>query len=335
MFDPCGRCHTIDRALGSHYDADAWLRVLERMDGYVTSAFPGNPQRLPAERVTPSAKRSPARQAARRRQAEYLASINLSAGTGGYPLTTFPRPTGKGTRVVVTEYDLTDKSRAPHDAEVDAQGMVWYPDFGQQYLGRLDPRTGQVTEWEVTEARPRQPTGILALRLDRDGNPWGGNMFQGAAFRFDRVTETFQVWKVPDELELPTGPHGTRIHQVNHAAPEQSYVDGKVWLQNRSIAGVLRLDLATGEFETFEPFRDSPRRSHNLYGISPDSGNNLWFMDFSNEHLGRIDAASVEIALYETPTPRSRPRRGTVDKKDRVWHAGFSASVIGRFEPKT
>jgi len=143
------------------------------------------------------------------------------------------------------------------------------------------------------------------------------------------------VWKVPDELELPTGLHGIRIHQVNHAAPEQSHVDWKVWLQNRSIAGVLRLDLATGEFETFEPFRDSPRRSHNLYGISPDSGNNLWFMDFSNEHIGRIDAASVEIALYETPTPRSRPRRGTVDKKDRVWHAGFSASVIGRFEPKT
>ena len=92
-----------------------------------------------------------------------MASTNLSAGT----------------RVVVTEYDLTDKSRAPHDAEVDAQGMVWYSDFGQQYLGRLDPRTGQVTEWEVTEARPRQPTGILALRLDQDGNPWGGNMFQG------------------------------------------------------------------------------------------------------------------------------------------------------------
>ncbi len=328
MFDSCVRCHTIDRALRSDYDADEWLRVLERMDGYVTSAFPGNPQRLPAERVTPSAKRSTARQAARRRQAEYLASINLSAGTRGYPLTTFPRPTGKGTRVVVTEYDLTDKSRAPHDAEVDAQGMVWYPDFGQQYLGLLDPRTGQVTEWEVPEARPGQPTGILALRLDRDGNPGGGLQIRS---RHRDVS----VWKVPDELELPTGPHGTRIHQVNHAAPEQSHVDGKVWLQNRSIAGVLRLDLATGEFETFEPFRHSSRRSHNLYGISPDSGNNLWFMDFSNEHIGRIDAVSGEIALYETPTPRSRPRRGTVDSKDRVWYAGFGAGVIGRFDPKT
>ena len=335
MFDSCVRCHTIDRVMRSRYDAEAWLHVLERMDGYVTSAFPGNPQRLPAGRITPFAERSEQRQAARRRQADYLAHINLSSGTRGYALETFPRPTGRSTRVVITEYDLPDQSRAPHDAEVGPDGMVWYPDFGQQYLGRLDPRTGEVTEFQVPEARPGNPTGILALRLDKDGNPWGGNMFQGSIFKFDRQRETFQVWKVPDELEQPRGAYGTRILQVNHAAPESSHVDGKVWLQNRSIAGVHRLDLATGEFETFEPFLDSTRPAHNLYGISPDSQNNLWFMDFSNEHIGRIDARTGAITLYETPTLGSRPRRGTVDSHDRVWYAGFGASVIGMFDPRT
>ena len=335
MFDSCVRCHTIDRVMRSRYDAEAWLHVLERMDGYVTSAFPGNPQRLPAGRITPFAERSEQRQAARRRQADYLAHINLSSGTRGYALETFPRPTGRSTRVVITEYDLPDQSRAPHDAEVGPDGMVWYPDFGQQYLGRLDPRTGEVTEFQVPEARPGNPTGILALRLDKDGNPWGGNMFQGSIFKFDRQRETFQVWKVPDELEQPRGAYGTRILQVNHAAPESSHVDGKVWLQNRSIAGVHRLDLATGEFESFEPFLDSTRPAHNLYGISPDSQNNLWFMDFSNEHIGRIDARTGAITLYETPTLGSRPRRGTVDSHDRVWYAGFGASVIGMFDPLT
>ena len=118
-------------------------------------------------------------------------------------------------------------------------------------------------------------------------------------------------------------------------APESSHVDGKVWIQNRSIAGVHRLDLATGDIESFEPFLGSPRRSHNLYGISPDSRNNLWFMDFSNEHIGRVDALTGDIALYETPTPGTRPRRGTVDAHDRVWYAGFGAGVIGMFDPRT
>jgi streptogramin lyase len=335
MFESCVRCHTIDRVMRSRYDTDAWIRVLDRMDGYVTSAFPGNPQKRPVDQVTPFAQRTPQQQDARRRQAEYLSSINLSSGARTYDLKTFARPSGRATRVVITEYDLPDKSRAPHDAEVGPDGMVWYPDFGQQYLGKLDPRTGEVTEYEVPEARPGNPTGILALHLDRDGNPWGGNMFQGAIFKFDRRTEKFQVWKVPDELEQPKGSHGTRIHQVNHAAPESSHVDGKVWLQNRSIAGVHRLDLATGEFESFEPFLNSTRRSHNLYGISPDSHNNLWFMDFANEHIGRIDAKTREITLYETPTTGSRPRRGTVDSQDRFWYAGFGASVVGMFDPRT
>ena len=114
----------------SRYDADAWLHVLERMDGYVTSAFPGNPQRRPADQVTPFAERTEGQQEARRRQAEYLASINLSSGERKYDLRTFPRPTGRATQVIMTEYDLPDRSRAPHDAEVDPEGMVWYVDFG-------------------------------------------------------------------------------------------------------------------------------------------------------------------------------------------------------------
>lgn len=335
MFEGCVRCHTIERATRSSYDVDEWLTVLERMDGYVTSAFPGNPQRLPAGRVVPFDQRSERQQEARRRQAEYLASINLSSGERTYELKTFPRPTGRATQAIITEYDLPSLSTAPHDAEVDPDGMVWYVDFGQQYLGKLDPATGEVTEYRVPEARPGNPTGILALKLDRDGNPWGGNMFQGSIFKFDRQTEEFRVWKVPDELEQPKGEHGTRIFQINHAAPESSHIDGKVWLQNRSIAGVHRLDLETGEFESFEPFLNSTRSSHNLYGIQPDSQNNLWFLDFANEHIGRIDAKTREITLYETPTLDSRPRRGEVDSLDRVWYAGFGASVIGMFDPRT
>ena len=238
MFESCVRCHTIDRVMRSQYDADVWLRVLERMDGYVTSAFPGNPQRRPADQVTPFAERSERQQEVRRRQADYLASINLSSGKRAYDLKTLPRPTGRATQVIITEYDLPNPSTAPHDAEVDPDGMVWYVDFGQQYLGKLNPRTGEVTEYQVPEARPGNPTGTLALKLDRDGNPWGGNMFQGSIFKFDRHTEEFQVWKVPDELEQPKGPYRTGTFQINHAAPESSHVDGKVWLQNRSIAGV-------------------------------------------------------------------------------------------------
>jgi virginiamycin B lyase len=58
-------------------------------------------------------------------------------------------------------------------------------------------------------------------------------------------------------------------------------------------------------------------------------------MDFANEHIGRIDAKTREINLYETPTFDSRPRRVEVDLQDRVWYAGFGGNVIGMFDPRT
>jgi streptogramin lyase len=28
---------------------------------------------------------------------------------------------------------------------MDSRGMVWYSDFGSQYVGRLDPKTGKAS----------------------------------------------------------------------------------------------------------------------------------------------------------------------------------------------
>src|SRR5207237_4667703 len=69
--------------------------------------------------------------------AEWLATVNLSrAPTRDYMLKTLPRPTGRATRVIVTEYDLPRKNIEPHDVILDRDGMVWYSDFGAMFLGK-------------------------------------------------------------------------------------------------------------------------------------------------------------------------------------------------------
>ena len=78
--------------------------------------------------------------------------MNLSSvSKWEYPLKTLPRPTGRATRVMITEYDLSRKVAMPHDVIVDVSGIAWYSDFGSQYLGKLDPRTGKVTEYPIPE----------------------------------------------------------------------------------------------------------------------------------------------------------------------------------------
>jgi virginiamycin B lyase len=321
----CVQCHTAERIVKSGHDTDEFLKVIERMGGYVNQSFPLHPQRRLAERMREE--HGELRQKARQKQAEFLASLHWTAGT--YPLKTLDRPKGKSTHFIVTEYDLPKRTMEPHDVMLDSQGMAWFSDFGEQILGRLDPKTGKVTEFPVPELKHGSPIGGLGLQADPDGNLWLGTMYQGAAAKFDRKTEKFQTWGPPPEYQKD-------MTQINMAAPQHSNVDGKVWTQNNGFAVIHRIDLASGKAEVFDPWPNmKPGESHNIYDVIPDSHNNAYFTDFSNEHIGRVDAKTGEIKLWRTPTLHSSPRRGQMDSQDRVWFGEYRGNRIGMFDPKT
>src|ERR1044071_2158672 len=103
--------------------------------------------------------------------------------------------------MIVTEYDLPRKTIEPHDVILDAKGMVWYSNFGEQAIGRLDPKTGAVTEFSVPETKPGWPTGELGLQADRAGNLWFGMMFQAGVAKLDPNSGKFQVFALPGDFK--------------------------------------------------------------------------------------------------------------------------------------
>jgi len=325
----CVGCHTLERIVRSPYDADAFMKtILPRMQGYVNQSIPQHPQLRKAERLMEE--RGDQRVQVYRTAAEFMSTINLgSAKTWSYPLQTLPRPTGRATRVVYTEYDLPRETISPHDVVVDAEGIAWYSSFGEQNLGRLDPKTGRVSEFPIDVSKPGFPTGSLALRTDREGNLWLGNMYQATIVKFDRKTTKFTTWKLPAEQNIDAA-------QVNMVSPQYSHVDGKVWSQNNGFAGVHRLDLASGKIETFEPYKAAPKgEPHNIYDVIPDSKNNVYFTDFRQRHIGRIDAKTGEVSLFLVPTMASAPRRGMMDAEDRLWFGQYRGDRIAMFDTRT
>ena len=325
----CVGCHTIERIVRSKYNSDDFLQhVLPRMQGYVNQSIPQYPQLRKAERLMEE--RGDQRVQVYRGMADFLSSINLNKGDRWtYELKPRARPNGRATRVVYTEYDLLRETISPHDVIVDTDGIVWYSSFGEQNLGRLDPKTGKVTEFPIVEHKPGFPTGGLGLRTDKDGNLWLGNMYQATIVKFDRKSETFKFWPLPRGQNIDAA-------QVNMVSPQGSVVDGKVWAQNNGFAGVHRLDLATGMIETWEPFKNAPKGEvHNIYDVIPDSRNNVYFTDFRHHHIGRIDAKTGEIKLFAAPTVGASPRRGTMDAQDRLWFGEYRANRIGMFDTKT
>jgi streptogramin lyase len=323
----CVGCHTLARPMNSKYTADEFLaNILPRMQGYVNQSMPSHPQLRRAERLREE--RGDQRVQVYRSAAEFLASVNLSSHpTWNFEFKTEPRPTGAATRVIYTEYDLPRETIEPHDVVVDGHGTVWYSSFGEQNLGKLDPATGKVTEFAIAEHKPGFPTGLLGLRSDPEGNLWFGNMYQATIAKFDPKTESFKFWPLEGEENFDAA-------QINMVSPQSSSVDGKVWAQNNGFAGIHRLDIASGKLETFEPFKGASG-PHNIYDVIPDSKNNVYFTDFRQQHIGRIDAKTGDVALYVIPTPSSAPRRGSMDAQDRLWFCEYRADRIAMFDTKS
>ncbi len=321
----CIGCHDLDRIVTSTHDADEFVQVFDRMTGYYPCSTPQHPQRLIGD-----ARRNLGAAAGVKAMADYLASINLSKDeVWDYPLKTLPRPVGRATRVVITEYDLPRKQIQPHDAIVDSDGMVWFTHFGEQFLGKLDPKTGRVFEYPLPVIKPGYPIGTLDLETDKAGNLWIAMMYQGGVAKFDKATEKFQTWKVPQQWQ-------TDATQQAFLTPTNSHVDGKVWVKNSDRAQILRLDPATGEWENLGSFKDpSNNRTITSYGIPADHDNNLYLLDFSSSNIGKLDAKTGKLTVYRSPIANSRPRRGRVDEHNRLWFAEYAGNAIGMFDPKT
>jgi len=324
----CVNCHRLDFITRSRHTSAEFIQVMERMGGYANSATPLKPQRLKAEHLLED--RGESRRLARERQAAYMSTVNLRAGpTWNYDLKTLPRPKGNGTQVIITEYDLPRKTIQPHDVIVDSAGIVWYSNFGEQEIGKFDPKTARLTEFTIPVTKPGWPLGELGLRSDRQGNLWFGVSFQATIAKFDPKTEKFQMFPLAGEFNKD-------MTQINMASPQSSHVDGKVWLQNNGFAMIHRLDPATGKFEDFAPFKDAKEgENHNIYDVIPDSHNNAYFTDFYAEHIGRIDAKTGKISLFPTPTRASAPRRAQMDAEDRLWIGEYRGNRIGMFDTKT
>jgi virginiamycin B lyase len=321
----CVGCHTVERIVRSQHDPKAFLEVFNRMTGYYPGSTPEHPQKLFGD-----FQRVRDRGGDVNKIAEWLASANLrEKESWDWELKTLPRLTGKSTKVIITEYDLPERRIQPHDVIVDKEGFVWYSDFGQLYLGKMDPKTGKVTQYPTPELKKGQPLGALNLEVDQNDNIWMGLSYQAAIAKFDKKTEKIEAFPIPKEWD-------SNGAQFSHLAVAGSHVDGKVWVKNSDGTFIYRLDPKTKEWENLGVPKD-PRTDKKIgtYGLHADADNNVYLLDFSAGNIVKIDAKTKAQTLFLTPTPNSRPRRGRVDHEGNLWFAEYQAERIGMFDPKS
>lgn len=335
LFVVCTTCHTLGPILKSSYDESGWKTTLVRMWNWSQSSAFNKPVLSPnREQARPGDEEL----------AQYLSSINLkSKPKFDFELKTLARPRGDDTKVIITEYDLPRADSEPHDAVSDAEGMMWYCDFAEGILGRLNPHTGEVREWSNPFVKEGFPGGYQDLELDPAGNPWLGRHEINGFAKFDKKTEKFLNWSLPLDAVSPQ----TRTTFL--AVTPQ----GKVWIKDDQDHMAFLFDPVSQQFKGYDQFPpgvisknvllrpnfpgdvslNEPSR-HNIYGINADSAGNEYAADILGGNILKIDAASGKATMYPTPTPHSGPRRMHVDARDRLWIGEFYANKLAVFDTK-
>jgi virginiamycin B lyase len=323
----CAGCHTLERIFKTSYDPEQLRDVFKRMALYSPGSTPLRPQLLQTGGLR--GERTRVREEVAVPASEWLASVNLSQSENRtWPLKTLPRPKGVATKVIYTEYDIPRKDAQPHDVVLDPEGNAWYSDFGSQFVGELDPKTGKVTEYPIPVVRPDAPKGSLNIALDKKGDVWLSMMYQASIVKVDRKTKEVSQYPFPKEWT-------TVSTQASMISPQNSHVDGKVWTNNQETHSVYRFDTATGTFENKGVATDPAGKHISGYGMPTDSQNNVWLLEFGSDKIGRVDAKTNVATIWQTPTPGSRPRRGRFDEQDRLIFAEYAGNKVGMFDPKT
>lgn len=265
---------------------------------------------------------------------------------------------GRGNAVVRLNPDTGEQTSFPlpfvktagiHSAVPGPDGHVWFTEASLGRIGRLDPKTKEITEFQNPRLPDGKRTGAHTLRVDDRGLVWvtGGP----AITMFDPKTEKFQHYDLGGTYGVvvakngdqwftsfrPDGPIGridkagvlTKFQPPTKGKPQRLEIDsdGVVWFTERQGNKIGRLDPKTGTFKEFP----LPGPEASPYAIGIDRNHMIWYSSHEQDTLGRLNPKTGEVIEYPYPHSEISMREFFVDSKGRMWYASSVNNKIGYF----
>jgi virginiamycin B lyase len=208
-----------------------------------------------------------------------------------------------------------DRESFTHSAVATPDGTVWFTEQAMNKLGKWDPQTKEITEYQDVYAPGKQ--GLITggskhtVRVDSKGIVWAS----GAPFSsFDPKTKKFTDYPVAPNT------YGVDIDK-----------DDNVWFDGFTPNGKLfKVDGKTGKITGYQPpTAGLPRR------IQADSDGIIWFAEYGAGKIGRFDPKTETFKEYTLPGPEASPYALGIDKNHYVWYSSEEMDVVGRLDPKT
>ena len=205
-----------------------------------------------------------------------------------------------------------DRTR-PRDPYLDRQGRVWF--VGQQgdYVGVLDPGTGEFRRYELAPG-----SGPHNLIADSAGFVWYAGNTAAHIGRLDPRNGSITRYPMPDPAARD---------------PHTLVFDGRgdIWFTVQGGNFIGKLTVATGEVRLVRV----PTPRARPYGIGCDPSGRPWVVLSGTNKIATVDPATFELTEYPLPRAAARPRRLAITSDGAIWYSDYAGGMVGRFDPRT
>jgi virginiamycin B lyase len=306
-------CHSYEQVLRNRYDERSWRAIVHRMMHYNGASLinPTTPTIAASENgLDPN---DPRRLRIEDMVVKFLARVRGPDSNDGQ-VQVFPRPRGASTRVVITQYFLPRVIESPHDVAGDSKGGIWFTSHRTRYIGKLDPKTGIITEYAVP-LTPGALPGSHRITVDKNDIVWFSEVWAHNLTKFDPTTEKFTQIPIYSSV-MPINSPGFNNFAL---AP-----DGYIWYTDDYAA--VKIDPETGKFVQKFPMK-TPSTYDNAIsydgnwwaGGSPPGGGNTAQL---------LNLKTGKMLDLQTGSEPSNSRRGGFDPVGNAWFGGGNGTLV-------
>lgn len=223
-----------------------------------------------------------------------------------------------------TRFDLLDGA-GPHNLIVDGDGSVWYAGNADRHIGLLDPATGEIERIDMPDERARDPHTLLFGANDDIWFTVQGGNFVG---HLDKESGEVRLVEAPTAEGRGGQPGSSRPYGIKLDSR------GNPWIALFNTNAIATVDRDAMELRTF----DLPDPTTRPRRLVVDSKDDVWYVDYANGRLGRLDTATGDVEEWDTPAGAdSRPYGMAIDGDDRIWfvETGHQPNTFVGFDPDT
>ena len=243
---------------------------------------------------------------------------------------------------------------AVHSAVPAADGSVWIAEQGSNRVGRWDPATQLITEYQDAYLPGKE--GIEdggskhTVRIDPSGKVWTSGVplarFDPETGKFARFVEGEYAYDVkPDKNGDAwfTSPIVSKIGKVDgktlkvtqwvlptpDAYPRriETGPDGLIYSGEFRGGKIARFDPKTQSFKEFT----LPGPDPSPYGLGFDADGYLWYDSHNMDLIGRFDPKTGNVIEYPFPHPEPAIREFFRDAQGRMWYGTSPNNKVGYF----